>query len=152
MLSVCRIVGNVLSSVHCTHAIFAGNALKSPITALMATTLLAGDAAAPAAASVPASGGGAQPPAPAAPGAAAAAAAGEHEELGGPHPKPEELAGRLLAAGPGGVDHALLAAAAKALRDVSVLDRQLLRSRLVRSRSKIATLKSHSGRQGPPRR
>ena len=103
---------------------------RTPHTALTAFALAAGDAAAPAAAGLPAS--GSQPSAPAAPAAAAAAAAGEHEELGGPHPKPEELAGRLLAAGPGGVDQALLAAAAKALRDVSVLDRQLLRARLVR--------------------
>lgn len=108
-----------------------GNAPVSLDNAQTAPVLMAGDAAMPVAASLP-GGGGSQPPAPAAPGTAAVAAAGEHEELGGPHPKPEELAGRLLAAGPGGVDHALLAAAAKALRDVSVLDRQLLRSRLVR--------------------
>lgn len=38
---------------------------------------------------------------------------------------------RLMAAGPGGVDQALLAAAAKALRDVSILDKQLLRAREV---------------------
>lgn len=43
----------------------------------------------------------------------------------------EEIAVRLMAAGPGGVDQALLAAAAKALRDVSVLDKQLLRAREV---------------------
>ncbi|KAK9918082.1 hypothetical protein WJX75_001065 [Coccomyxa subellipsoidea] len=41
----------------------------------------------------------------------------------------EEIAVRLMAAGPSGVDQALLAAAAKALRDVSVLDKQLLRAR-----------------------
>lgn len=43
-----------------------------------------------------------------------------------------EIASRLMAAGPGGVDVALLTAAAKALRDVSVLDKQLLRAREVR--------------------
>ncbi len=43
----------------------------------------------------------------------------------------EEIAVRLMAAGPGGVDQALLAAAAKALRDVSILDKQLLRAREV---------------------
>lgn len=36
-----------------------------------------------------------------------------------------------MAAGPGGVDIALLTAAAKALRDVSVLDKQFLRVREV---------------------
>ncbi|KAK9825855.1 hypothetical protein WJX81_004552 [Elliptochloris bilobata] len=86
-----------------------------------------GDVALPAAASLPLSG---SLPLTSAPAAASGAAAGEHEELAGPHPKPEELAGRLLAAGPAGVDQALLAAAAKALRDVSVLDRQLMRARL----------------------
>ena len=43
-----------------------------------------------------------------------------------------EIAARLMAAGPGGVDIALLTAAAKALRDVSVLDKQFLRAREVR--------------------
>jgi hypothetical protein len=43
----------------------------------------------------------------------------------------EEIAARLMAAGPGGVDVALLTAAAKALRDVTVLDKQLLRAREV---------------------
>ena len=38
-----------------------------------------------------------------------------------------------MAAGPGGVDIALLTAAAKALRDVSVLDKQFLRAREVLS-------------------
>ena len=38
-----------------------------------------------------------------------------------------------MAAGPGGVDIALLTAAAKALRDVSVLDKQFLRAREVPS-------------------
>lgn len=42
-----------------------------------------------------------------------------------------EIAARLMAAGPGGVDIALLTAAAKALRDVSVLDKQFLRVREV---------------------
>lgn len=42
-----------------------------------------------------------------------------------------EIAARLMAAGPGGVDIALLTAAAKALRDVSVLDKQFLRAREV---------------------
>jgi hypothetical protein len=37
-----------------------------------------------------------------------------------------------MAAGPNGVDVALLTAAAKALRDVGVLDKQLLRAREVR--------------------
>ena len=103
------------------------------------TCVLTGEPAAPARASLQPSGGSLPLPstgsAPAAGPAAAGppAAAGEHEEVAGPHPKPEELAGRLLAAGPGGVDQALLAAAAKALRDVIVLDRQLLRARLARS-------------------
>lgn len=44
-----------------------------------------------------------------------------------------EIAARLMAAGPGGVDIALLTAAAKALRDVSVLDKQFLRAREVQS-------------------
>lgn len=46
----------------------------------------------------------------------------------------EDIAARLVAAGPGGVDVALLAAAAKALRDVGVLDKQLARAREVRDR------------------
>ena len=50
----------------------------------------------------------------------------------------EEIAVRLMAAGPSGVDQALLAAAAKALRDVSVLDKQLLRAREVPSQSPTA--------------
>ena len=42
-----------------------------------------------------------------------------------------------MAAGPGGVDIALLTAAAKALRDVSVLDKQFLRAREVPPCTKI---------------
>ncbi|CAL8471705.1 g11247 [Coccomyxa elongata] len=58
----------------------------------------------------------------------------ESAELAEPSGRPlvsehEEIAVRLMAAGPSGVDQALLAAAAKALRDVSVLDKQLLRAR-----------------------
>ena len=62
--------------------------------------------------------------------AAAPAAAQSTSPLASEH---AEIAARLMAAGPGGVDIALLTAAAKALRDVSVLDKQFLRAREVPS-------------------